>query len=88
MAGRLIELHTDIAAPLETVWEILVDFPRYSEWNPFLERVDTAAKNPLEVGSRIVLHARYGEARLIVCPEEIVAVTPHTTVRLRSSIAT
>jgi hypothetical protein len=76
MAGRSIEVHANIAAPLDTVWEILVDFARYYEWNPFLERVDTTAKNPLEVGSRIILHARYGAGRLIVCPEEIAAVAP------------
>ena len=24
-----------IAAPAQTVWDALVDFDRYSEWNPF-----------------------------------------------------
>jgi uncharacterized protein YndB with AHSA1/START domain len=26
----------DIAAPAELVWEVIVDFPRYAEWNPFV----------------------------------------------------
>ena len=24
-----------IAAPAQAVWDVLVDFDRYSEWNPF-----------------------------------------------------
>ena len=29
----------DIDAPLETVWQVLTDFPRYGEWNPFVPEV-------------------------------------------------
>lgn len=29
----------DIAAPVETVWQILVDFDRYSQWNRFTPAV-------------------------------------------------
>lgn len=35
--GR-VQLRTDvaIAAPPETVWEILTDLPRYADWNPMV----------------------------------------------------
>lgn len=34
----MLELHTEIeiAASAERVWSILVDFPRYEQWNPFI----------------------------------------------------
>ncbi|MDX1694447.1 MAG: SRPBCC domain-containing protein [Ketobacteraceae bacterium] len=31
----------DIQAPAETVWQVLVDFERYPDWNPFTYRVET-----------------------------------------------
>ena len=35
-----------IAAPAQAVWDVLVDFDRYSEWNPFC----VEASGVLEVG--------------------------------------
>jgi len=33
---RRIETSVEIHAPLDLVWAVLVDFERYSEWNPFI----------------------------------------------------
>ncbi|MFI0241427.1 SRPBCC family protein [Streptomyces sp. NPDC016845] len=33
---RLIETSVDISADTNDVWNILVDFDRYAEWNPFI----------------------------------------------------
>ena len=41
----------DIAAPAAVVWEILTDFPNYSDWNPFCVRADAR----LEMGSPVVM---------------------------------
>jgi hypothetical protein len=41
----------DIAAPPETVWEVLVDFASFPAWNPFI----TQAEGGLEVGGRLTL---------------------------------
>ena len=46
----------EIAAPVEQVWEVLADFGRYGEWNPFTTRVDTN----FEVGSPVDLHVTLG----------------------------
>lgn len=39
----------EIAAPAATVWAILTDMPRYSEWNPFCVR----AVSTLEMGAPV-----------------------------------
>ncbi|MEV7398213.1 SRPBCC domain-containing protein [Aeromicrobium sp. NPDC092404] len=41
----------EIDAPASFVWDVLVDYPRYPEWNPYTIAVTTA----LEVGERIDL---------------------------------
>jgi uncharacterized protein YndB with AHSA1/START domain len=42
----------EIDAPQQLVWDVLVDYDRYPEWNPYTVRVDTR----LEVGADVVLH--------------------------------
>ncbi len=42
----------EVDAPQELVWEVLVEYARYPEWNPYTARVDTR----LEVGADVVLH--------------------------------
>ncbi|MGO4612599.1 SRPBCC family protein [Nocardia sp. 2YAB30] len=32
----VIDLAVDIDAPAELVWQVITDFPRYGEWNPFV----------------------------------------------------
>ena len=47
--------HTlEIAAPAETVWQVLTDLPRYGEWNPFV----VAASSSLVVGEPIDMRVR------------------------------
>ena len=41
----------EIAAPASFVWDVLVDYPRYPEWNPYTIAVETS----LEIGDRIDL---------------------------------
>ena len=40
------ELYTQIAidAPVEHIWNILTDFERYPEWNPFIRRLSGLVK--------------------------------------------
>ena len=42
----MLQLHTriEIAAPAALVWKILVDFPRYAEWNPLLPQAAGEAR--------------------------------------------
>lgn len=43
-----------INAPIEKVWAILLDLPRYPEWNPFTYRVDST----LAIGAPVDLYVR------------------------------
>jgi hypothetical protein len=43
----------DIDAPAETVWQILTDLPRFSEWNPFIRE----ARGRLAVGGTVKVRA-------------------------------
>ena len=40
----LIETEIEIAASPERVWSILMDFPAYPEWNPFIRSLSGVAK--------------------------------------------
>jgi hypothetical protein len=64
----------EIDAPLELVWEVMLDTGSYAEWNPFVERAETAT--PAEVGNPIVLHVRWANGRTTRSPERISAIEP------------
>ncbi|HAO98947.1 MAG TPA: hypothetical protein DCQ83_02760 [Fibrobacteres bacterium] len=38
-----IAYETDLNVPMQTAWNILVDFPRYPEWNPVFTAVEGEA---------------------------------------------
>lgn len=45
-------VRVEIAAPASVVWDVLVDLPRYGEWNPFTVR----AESTLELGDPVHLY--------------------------------
>lgn len=45
----VVSERVEIAAPAAIVWEILIDLPRYGEWNPFC----IAATSTLEMGAPV-----------------------------------
>jgi hypothetical protein len=48
---REIKTTIEIDAPTNTVWAVLTDFSRYSEWNPFIRSIRGKAQQgePLEI---------------------------------------
>lgn len=44
-----LETQIEIAAPLERVWSLLIDFPSHSRWNPLLRSIE----GTLEVGGSL-----------------------------------
>ncbi|KAI0776749.1 hypothetical protein BD413DRAFT_228293 [Trametes elegans] len=46
----VVNVTVEIDAPIEKVWQILLDFPKYREWNPFVRSqvITDEHKKPLE----------------------------------------
>lgn len=68
-----IVTHIEIAASPERVWEMLVDYPAYAGWNPYITRIDG-----LHGDARIIVHAdiRPGEAPSVQEIDIVSAVFP------------
>ncbi len=64
-----------IDAPLDVVWQVMLDLPSYSEWNPFSYRID----GETTVGSAILIHVRWANGKEITSPERITVVEPPVT---------
>lgn len=47
----------EISAPIEKVWNTLINLDAYGTWNPFVVKVDGAS--PPKVGDRLVLHVKW-----------------------------
>ncbi len=68
---------TEIDAPLERVWQVMLDTEAYGEWNPFVVRADT--EQPAAVSNPILLHVRWADGKGTRSPERITAIEPPTT---------
>ncbi len=69
--GHVRSETVEIDAPIERAWDVLTDFARYGEWNPFTPSVAT----DFEIGSPVELFVRMGPWRLRQV-ERIEAVEP------------
>lgn len=74
MPTRIARASLTIHAPLARVWDIVLDLPRYREWNPFIRDVDLAG--PPAIGKRFKLHVRFASGLPFVSPERFVVIDP------------
>jgi hypothetical protein len=49
LLSRILDTYVDIDAPPQRVLEVLLDFPAWEEWNPFIPYVN----GKLEVGAHL-----------------------------------
>jgi hypothetical protein len=63
----------EIAAPVECVWEVMIDLPLYHEWNPFIVRVD-GVSGPLTVGTAFKLHVKWSSGGGASSDEQVTRV--------------
>jgi hypothetical protein len=64
----------DIDAPIERVWDVLVSLERYPEWNPFVVKVDGAARAGLQ--QHLTLHVVFSGGLRVRSGEFVTRVDP------------
>ncbi len=69
---RRIETSIEISAPVERVRAVLLDGPRYADWNPYLVRIEGA----IESGAGILAHGRTEDGDVLEMPVQVVSVGP------------
>lgn len=69
------EASISIDAPLELVWQVMLDVDRYPAWNPFVTRVEGLSGAP-RAGQPMRLHVTFGDGSRVVSREEISLVDP------------
>jgi len=69
---REIITEITIAAPPEKVWEILLDFPSYGDWNPFVTAIDGESK----VGEQLAASLRLPGGKTRGFKPKVTAVEP------------
>lgn len=67
----------DIDADPQAVWDVLVDFPAYPEWNPFMDSI----KGTAEVGHRLVVHLAGQGGRGTTFRPTVLVATPGKELR-------
>ncbi len=69
--ARTYRAEAHIAAPPEVVWDVLIDFDRYGEWNPFTPGLvaELVPGAPVEITVNLA-------GKQVVQTEEMVEVTP------------
>lgn len=70
--SKQIKTEIIINASKEKVWSILTDFPRYSDWNPFIVNVD----GQLVKGKKLKNTLRNGEKKMVFRPT-VLSVVPN-----------
>lgn len=74
-----MELRTEIEieAPPDRVWDALVDFDAYRDWNPFISSI----RGKLEVGARLVVDLSPPESRTVTLRPKLLVVDPGRELR-------
>jgi hypothetical protein len=69
-----------IEAPRKQIWNALIDFAHYGEWNPYI----TAASGRVAAGGTITLRLREGDGELETREAEILILRPPRKLEWRS----
>lgn len=72
--ARNPEASAVIDAPIEVVWQVMLDTARYGEWNPFVRAAE--CPSPPSPGDPIRLHVEFAGGRQVVSPERVTVVEP------------
>jgi hypothetical protein len=80
MAKTELRCEVEIEAPVDKVYSVLVDLPRYQAWNPFL----TSVEGELVVGRKLLVEMSLPEGKTYLLKPELVQVVENSELRWRS----
>jgi len=73
MLSRVLDTQIDIDASPDRVWNVLIDFPAWAEWNPFIPSV----QRTLEVGQHLRIKVVAPGLKPMEFPPEVFVVRAH-----------
>ncbi|HVK53912.1 MAG TPA: FAD-binding protein, partial [Burkholderiales bacterium] len=73
--GITARTEVKINAPIEVVWRAMLDLEAYSEWNPFIAKIDEI-KGGAEVGGQFRQHVRWADGSEVTSWERVVSKVP------------
>lgn len=71
---RHAQSETLIDAPIQKVWDVIMDLKNYPDWNPFTIEVEN--RDGPVVGAAIRLHVRWSDGKGLISPERISRIEP------------
>src|SRR5258706_9641753 len=71
----------EINAPIELVWNILIDLEKYGEWNPFVFRMEST----LVVGDPIIIYVQMNARSKMVVKEQVTQFELHRRLAWRAT---
>lgn len=74
MARPTAKISVVLDAPIGRVWEVLTALDRYADWNPFIVRIDGAARP--KVGDALVLHVQWHDGGGVASGELVTHADP------------
>ena len=75
--GRQLRAEVEVEASPERVWEVLIDFAAYRQWNPFIVQ----ASGDAVPGHRLELHMRLSGRRTTTFRPEVLEADPGRALR-------
>lgn len=79
---RKIESDIEIDARPAVVWDVLTNFDRYPEWNPFIHEIT----GTLEEGSKLRLTMEPNDGEITEVKAEVTTVTPEQELRWKENL--
>lgn len=79
---KKIETVIHIHKPLQQVWNVLMDFQSYPEWNPFVKSI----KGDVSPGHKLTVTAKLPGKKEMVFSPEVVTAEPHRELRWKGKL--
>lgn len=74
---RELRTEIEIDAPPAAVWAVLADFPRHSEWNPFIRSIE----GELKAGAHLAVRIHPPGGKAMTFEPELLEVVPNEELR-------